>query len=99
MNGNERAGAGTPPGLPAPRARRTYRLPEVADLLSISRRTVSRLIAEGELEAVPIGHIRQVPHESIEAYIERQRGKRDELQAACDRMAAARAARRSRPAA
>lgn len=87
MTGNHEATPGTPP---EPVARLTYRLPEVAVLLSISRRTVQNLINDGELEVVPIGSIRQVPHASITAYIERQRAKRHELQRAVDRTAKAR---------
>lgn len=72
MNGTEIAGPGTrlePTPL-------VYRLPVVGRMLGgLSRRTVSNLIACGELEAIPVGATRMVPHESIVAYLERQRRK------------------------
>lgn len=46
---------------------------EAADLLSVSERTLDRLIADGLIEAVNIGRRRLVPHASLEAYIENLR--------------------------
>lgn len=92
MTGNHKANLGTPP---EPVARLTYRIPEVAVLLSSSRRKVQDLIRDGELDVVPIGHIRMVPHKSIVAYIERQTANRDDLQRACDRTAEARSVAKS----
>lgn len=49
------------------------RLPAAGVALSLSRRKVHDLIAEGELEAVPVGGVRMVTVESIKAYVERQK--------------------------
>ncbi|XTZ17083.1 helix-turn-helix domain-containing protein [Micromonospora echinospora] len=52
------------------------RLPAAGRVLGgITRQTVARLIAEGELEPVMVGGTRMVTRESIEAYIERQKNK------------------------
>lgn len=51
-----------------------YRLDDAARLLSCSKRTVERLIAQDELEAVGSGKLRRVLYESIVAYIQRHRG-------------------------
>lgn len=45
---------------------------EVADLLRVSRRTVERLIAAGELVKVKVGHSTLIPAEQLTRYIERQ---------------------------
>lgn len=49
-----------------------YRVMEVADLLRVSRRTVERLIAAGELVKVKVGHSTLIPAEQLTRYIERQ---------------------------
>lgn len=46
-------------------------LDEAADLLSISRRVVDRLVRDGDLDTVNIGRRRLVPHEALEAYVNR----------------------------
>ena len=46
-------------------------LDEAADLLSISRRVVDRLISDGELDSVKVGRRRLVSHEALEAYVAR----------------------------
>ena len=72
MNGTEIAG----PGISAEPAPLVHRLPVVGRMLGgLSRRTVSNLIAAGELTAVPVGATRMVLHESVVAYLERQRRK------------------------
>jgi len=48
------------------------RLPAAGVALSLSRRKVHDLIAEGELEAVLVGGVRMVTVASIKAYVERQ---------------------------
>lgn len=50
-----------------------YTLHDAGRLLACSRRTVARLIDIGELSAVGLGRMRRVHHESIMAYIERNR--------------------------
>lgn len=50
-----------------------YKIEDTARLLSVSRRTVERLIAQGELETVGRGKLRRVLYSSILAYIERHR--------------------------
>lgn len=46
-------------------------LDEAADLLSISRRVVDRLVRDGELDSVKLGRRRLVPHDALTDYIER----------------------------
>jgi excisionase family DNA binding protein len=70
----------TPPFLPSQHAAdsgqnapllRTIR--DTGRQLAVSRRTIERLIAQGELESVGAGKLRRVLHESIVAYINRHR--------------------------
>ena len=44
---------------------------DTADLLSISRRVVDRLVSTGEISTVKLGRRRLVPHEALEDYIAR----------------------------
>lgn len=44
----------------------SYRLDEVAKEMDVSRRTVERWIANGELQSIKIGHTRRVPSTEIE---------------------------------
>lgn len=46
---------------------------EAADLLSITPRSLERLISSGELASVKLGRRRLVPHEALTEYIERLR--------------------------
>lgn len=46
-------------------------LDEAADLLSISRRVVDRLVRDGDLETVKLGRRRLVPHDALEDYVAR----------------------------
>lgn len=46
-------------------------LDEAADLLSISRRVVDRLVRDGDLDSVKLGRRRLVPHDALEDYVER----------------------------
>lgn len=46
-------------------------LDETAELLSISRRVVDRLIKDGEIDTVKLGRRRLVPHEALEDYVAR----------------------------
>lgn len=50
-----------------------YTINDTARLLSMSRRTVERLIARGELATVGSGRLRRVPFDSIVAYQNRHR--------------------------
>jgi excisionase family DNA binding protein len=45
-----------------------YTIKDTARLLSLSRRTVERLIARGELATVGAGRLRRIPYDSIVAY-------------------------------
>jgi excisionase family DNA binding protein len=46
-------------------------LDETAELLSISRRVVDRLVRDGEIDTVKLGRRRLVPHEALEDYVAR----------------------------
>lgn len=46
-------------------------LPEAAEWLCVSRSTVKRLIAKGDLEAIRVGARRKVPASSLSAYVKR----------------------------
>jgi excisionase family DNA binding protein len=48
-------------------------IPEVADRLRVSRRTVERLIATGRLRAIAVGRRRLVTDRELEMYIARSR--------------------------
>lgn len=50
-----------------------YTIADTARLLSVSTRTVKRLIASGELATVGQGRLRRVPYDSIVAYLNRHR--------------------------
>jgi excisionase family DNA binding protein len=50
-----------------------YRIEDTARLLSVSTRTVKRLIARGELATVGQGRLKRVPCDSIIAYQNRHR--------------------------
>lgn len=79
MNGNQEAtngNGGREPTLVIQIEPLVLRLPAAGRVLGgITRPTVSRLIAEGELDAVMVGGTRMVTRASIEAYIERQTAK------------------------
>lgn len=48
---------------------------DAADVLSISRMEVYRVIARGDLESVTIGRRRLIPMESLRAYVEKLRAE------------------------
>ncbi len=48
-----------------------FRIMEVADHFRVSRRTIERRIAEGELVKVKVGHSTLITAESLSRYIER----------------------------
>jgi excisionase family DNA binding protein len=48
-----------------------YALPEVARRLGVSRHTVGRMIAAGELPVVRVYGIRRVTHRALQAYLDR----------------------------
>lgn len=52
-------------------ARLLYSLDDAADLLSVGKRKVETLVADGELETVTIGRRRLVPAESLTEYVDR----------------------------
>jgi excisionase family DNA binding protein len=53
-----------------------YTIADTARLLSVSRRTVLRLIARGELATVGQGRLLRIPYDSIVAYLNRHRNER-----------------------
>lgn len=57
---------------PSPEARRLLRIPEVAQALALSRRSVWRLIASGDLEVVRIGRSARVSTQALNQFIERK---------------------------
>jgi excisionase family DNA binding protein len=52
-----------------------YTIADTARLLSVSIRTVKRLIAKGELATVGQGRLKRVPFDSIMAYQNRNRNE------------------------
>jgi excisionase family DNA binding protein len=50
-----------------------YTIVDTARLLSVSRRTVERLIERGELATIGTGRLKRVPFDSIAAYLHRHR--------------------------
>jgi excisionase family DNA binding protein len=50
-----------------------YTIADTARLLSVSTRTVKRLIAAGELATVGQGRLKRIPYDSIVAYLNRHR--------------------------
>lgn len=50
-----------------------YDKPAAAEQLSVSERTVDRLIRDGVLSSVIVGRRRLVPHDALTDYIERLR--------------------------
>jgi excisionase family DNA binding protein len=50
-----------------------YTIADTARLLSVSIRTVKRLIEKGELATVGQGRLKRVPYDSIVAYLNRHR--------------------------
>jgi excisionase family DNA binding protein len=57
--------------LPPP-AKRAFRIPEVAELLSLSVREVERLVADGEIYSIRVGRVRLVPSSAIDQFLERR---------------------------
>lgn len=57
----------------APIARLLYTVPDAADQLSVSERTMRQLIRDGQVESVLLGRRRMVPHQGLADYIERLR--------------------------
>jgi len=54
--------------------RLTVRIPEAGLMLSVSRATIYRLLAMGEIEAIKSRHSRLVIVDSLRAYVARKRG-------------------------
>jgi excisionase family DNA binding protein len=53
-----------------------YTIGDPARLLSVSRRTILRLIARGELATSGAGRLVRIPYESIVAYLNRHRNNK-----------------------
>jgi excisionase family DNA binding protein len=54
-----------------------YTIKDTARLLSLSRRTVERLIARGELATIGQGKLKRLPYDSIVAYLGRHRNDQE----------------------
>lgn len=52
-----------------------YKIEDAARLLAVSRATILRLIARGELASVGQGKLKRVPYDSIVAYQNRHRNE------------------------
>lgn len=50
-----------------------FKIEDTARLLSVSRRTVERLIERGELATVGVNKLKRIPYDSILAYQNRHR--------------------------
>lgn len=68
--------ANPPPPSPPPRPRLAYSLAETSMQLGLSKATLYRLIARGELKAVRVGSRRLVEAEEIETLLARGRQDR-----------------------
>lgn len=62
-----------PTGAPTDSAPLQVRIKRAAELLSVSEKTIDRLIRAGELAGVGRGKLRRVEYASIVAYIARHR--------------------------
>jgi excisionase family DNA binding protein len=67
------ASEGYSPNRPAP----LLTISETAAVLGVVRSTVFRLLAEGQLPAVRVGHRRRIRQEDLAAYLE---GRREPLE-------------------
>jgi hypothetical protein len=71
MNGNPSADTGT---TRLTRGRLVYRFTEAGYLLGgLTRKTIKKLVDQGDLETTTVGAYPMVTHASIEAYIERNK--------------------------
>jgi excisionase family DNA binding protein len=52
-----------------------YTIADTARPLSVSSRTVKRLVAKGELATVGQGRLKRIPYDSILAYLNRHRNE------------------------
>lgn len=50
---------------------RLYTIPEVADILRVTRQTVYRWVEEGQIETIYAGAHRRVTREQVEAFLAR----------------------------
>ncbi len=50
-----------------------YKLSAAAELLSVSKRTLERMISRGDIRSTGHGKLRRVPHADLLAWIERNR--------------------------
>jgi len=48
---------------------------EAAHRLGIGRSTAYQLIGNGEIESIQIGHLRRIPVDALDAFVDRQRGR------------------------
>jgi excisionase family DNA binding protein len=55
--------------------RLTVRIPEAGQMLSVSRATIYRLLAAGEIEAIKSRHSRLIVVDSLRTYVARKRSE------------------------
>ncbi len=70
------ARAPEPPSATGEARRLLYTVPDAAWQLSVSERTMRRLVADGDVEAVRLGRRLLVPHDALVEYVERLRATR-----------------------
>lgn len=58
-----------PPAPPPPKSVRFYTVSEVADMLSVSPRSVCRWISEGELSVHKLGRSVRISHPDLMAFL------------------------------
>jgi excisionase family DNA binding protein len=51
-------------------AKRAFRIPEVAELLSLSVSEIEILVAQGEIESIKVGRARLIPASAIDRFID-----------------------------
>ncbi len=53
--------------------RKLYSKPDAAEQLSVSTKTLERLIRDGQIDSVKIGRSRLIPEVALDEYVERLR--------------------------
>ena len=58
--------------------KRAFRIPEVAELLSLSVREVERLVADGEIDSIRVGRVRLIASSAIDAFLTQKHEDEDD---------------------
>lgn len=61
--------------------KRAFRIPEVAELLSLSASEIEILVAQGEIYSIKVGRARLIPGSAIDQFITRKLEERNGAQA------------------